>query len=151
MFNVHIQSKQSQRTPVTGTCTGLHLFLCPVQEKNGGGSKGGGGGRLHWRVQGSTSSPTGIGSRWRVFTSTHLPTLFYFYFFCFFFSFDWLCQNPLSRYRVAKWGLSDVGRLLTSQLVTHFFSQHVSDVVVFRNVDVEVVGEVLLLAGRDDG
>ena len=25
-----------------------------------------GGGRLHWRVQGSTSSPTGIGSRRRV-------------------------------------------------------------------------------------
>ena len=31
-----------------------------------GGSKGGRGYRLHWRVQGSTSSPTGIGSRRRV-------------------------------------------------------------------------------------
>ena len=38
--------------------------LSRAQEKNvGGGSKGGGGDRLHWRVQGSTSSPTGIGSR----------------------------------------------------------------------------------------
>ena len=27
----------------------------------------GGGDRLHWRVQGSTSSPTGVGSRRRVF------------------------------------------------------------------------------------
>ena len=32
----------------------------PGQGKKGGGSGvgGGGGGRLHWRVQGSTSSPT---------------------------------------------------------------------------------------------
>ena len=37
VFNVHIQSK-----PVTGTGTGLRLFLCPGQEnKKGGGSKGG--------------------------------------------------------------------------------------------------------------
>ena len=28
---------------------------------------GGGGRRLHWRVQGSTSSPTDVASRWRVF------------------------------------------------------------------------------------
>ena len=35
------------------------------REKKGEGVRGGGG-RLHWRVQGSTSSPTGIGSRRRV-------------------------------------------------------------------------------------
>ena len=37
-------------------------FLCPRQEKRGEGVRGY---RLHWRVQGSTSSPTGIGSRRR--------------------------------------------------------------------------------------
>ena len=42
MFNVHIQSKLLQRTPVMGTGTCLHRFLCPGQEKKrGGGSKGG--------------------------------------------------------------------------------------------------------------
>ena len=52
--------------PVTGTGkpTGLCWLLCPGQEKKGLGVRGGG---LHWRVQGSTSSPTGIGSRWKVF------------------------------------------------------------------------------------
>ena len=33
VFNVHIQSKLLQRTPVTGTGTGLRRFLCPGQEK----------------------------------------------------------------------------------------------------------------------
>ena len=33
MFNVHIQSKLLQHTPVTGTGTGLRRFLCPEQEK----------------------------------------------------------------------------------------------------------------------
>ena len=48
MFNVHIQSMLLQRVPVTGT-----------------GKKGVGvrGDRLHWRVQRSTSSQTGIGSK----------------------------------------------------------------------------------------
>ena len=32
-----------------------------------GGVGGGGGGRLNWRVKGSTSSPTGYGSRRSVF------------------------------------------------------------------------------------
>ena len=40
MFNVHIQSKVLWRTPVTGTGTGLHRFLCPGQGKKGEGSKG---------------------------------------------------------------------------------------------------------------
>ena len=44
VFNVHIQNKLS------GT----------------GKERGGGGNYLHWRVQGSTSSPTGVGSRGRV-------------------------------------------------------------------------------------
>ena len=49
VFNVHIQSKLLLHTSVTGTSTGLHLhrFLC--------------------LVQGSTRSPTGIGSRRRAF------------------------------------------------------------------------------------
>ena len=51
VFNVHIQSKL---VPLSGT-----------RKKEGEGVRGGGG-RLHWRVQGSTSSPTGIGSRRRV-------------------------------------------------------------------------------------
>ena len=63
MFNVQIQSgARMSRAQVP--------FLCPGQEKKGGLSKvggGGGGGRLHWRVQGSRSSPTGIGSRRRVY------------------------------------------------------------------------------------
>ena len=42
------------------TLAANRLFLYPVQEKKGGGSKVGG-------VQGSTSSPTGIGSRQRMF------------------------------------------------------------------------------------
>ena len=42
-----------------GTGTGLRRFICPGQEQNRG--KGVRGDRLHWRVQGSTSSPTGIG------------------------------------------------------------------------------------------
>ena len=56
VFNVHIQSKLLKRTPVTGTGTG--------QDRKK--PKGGGGDCLHWQVQGSTSSPTAIGSRWRV-------------------------------------------------------------------------------------
>ena len=50
----------------------MYRFLCPGQEKKGEWSKGmgrGGGGwgvgrdRLYWWLQGSASSPTGIGSR----------------------------------------------------------------------------------------
>ena len=44
---------------VVHTCHG-HRYLCPGQEKNPGDD-----GVRGW-VQGSTSSPTGIGSRWRV-------------------------------------------------------------------------------------
>ena len=53
VFNVHIRS-----TPVTGTGTGLR-----DRKESGEGVTGD---RLHWRVQGSTSSPTAIGSRRRV-------------------------------------------------------------------------------------
>ena len=49
--------------PVTGTGTGLRWFLCPGQEKKGKGVRGD---RMHWRVQGSMSSPTGISSRRRL-------------------------------------------------------------------------------------
>ena len=51
VFNVHIQSK-----------------LFPGQEK-----KGVKGDRLYWRVQGSTSSPTGLGSRRLLSHSPHCP------------------------------------------------------------------------------
>ena len=34
VFNVHIQSKLLQPTPVMGTGTGLHSFLCPGQVRN---------------------------------------------------------------------------------------------------------------------
>ena len=58
MSKVHIQSKLLSRTPV---------IVSRPQVLSGTGSKkkrGGGGDRLHWQVQRSTNSPTGIGS-WR--------------------------------------------------------------------------------------
>ena len=63
---LHIESKLLQRTPVTGTGTGLRRFLCPGRGNGGKKGEGNKGDSLHWRVQGSTSSPTGIGSRRRV-------------------------------------------------------------------------------------
>ena len=51
MVNVHIQSKPSP------------VLLSGQGKKEGKGVRGD---RLHWRVQGRTSSPTGIGSRRRV-------------------------------------------------------------------------------------
>ena len=36
------------------------------KKKRWEGIRGGGGNCLHWQVQGSTSSPTKVGSRWRV-------------------------------------------------------------------------------------
>ena len=64
VFNVYIQSKLLLHTPVTGTGTGLHRFLCTGQEiKRWEVVRGD---HLHWRVQGSMSSSTGIGSRRRV-------------------------------------------------------------------------------------
>ena len=64
MFNVHIQGKLL----LTHACHVQVLVpLSGTGKKKGvcvGG--GGGGGGLHWRVQGTTSSPTGIGSRRRV-------------------------------------------------------------------------------------
>ena len=36
VFNVHIQSKLLQRTPVMGTGTSLCRFICPGQEKKAG-------------------------------------------------------------------------------------------------------------------
>ena len=50
--------------PVVGTGTSLCRFLCLGQEKKRG--DGVWGDRLHWRVQGSTSSLTRIGSMQRV-------------------------------------------------------------------------------------
>ena len=49
-------------------CHGNRYWPSPVPLSGTGEKKsgGGGGGRLYWRVQGSTSSPTGIGSRRRV-------------------------------------------------------------------------------------
>ena len=64
-FNVHIQSKLLYRMSVTGTGTGLRLFLCPGQEKWWWGV-GGTMECLHWRVQGSTSSPTEFGMSRRI-------------------------------------------------------------------------------------
>ena len=61
VFNVHIQSRLLWRTLVTGTGTDLRR---DKKKKGGGGNKED---RLHWRVQGSTSSPTEVGSRRRVF------------------------------------------------------------------------------------
>ena len=51
-----------------GTGVGLHQFLCPGQEE--GGEEGD---PLHWRVQESTSSPTMVGSRRRVFRKLECP------------------------------------------------------------------------------
>ena len=56
MFNVHIQS--------------LRRFLCPGQEKKGGGVRGN---RLHWRVQGSTSSPVAGGGWLEVLWNLKYP------------------------------------------------------------------------------
>ena len=58
VFNVHIQS-----TPVTGTGTGLRRLSVRDRKESGEGVTRN---RLLWRVQGSTSSPTAIGSRRRV-------------------------------------------------------------------------------------
>ena len=53
---VGLSQKGTSPVPVSGTGKGK-------QKRDGGG----GGGRLHWRVHGSTSSPTVVGSRRRVF------------------------------------------------------------------------------------
>ena len=52
-------------------CARAHVCVCvcslvPLSGTGKQQKRGGGGDRLHWRVQGSTSSPTGVGSRWRV-------------------------------------------------------------------------------------
>ena len=60
------------------TGTSLRQFICPGQQKGGGGSKGD---HLLWRVQGSTSSPTGIGSRRRVRVRVILMCYCYLYLF----------------------------------------------------------------------
>ena len=60
VFKVHIQSKLSQAQILAFTGSSVWDW---GKKEGWGGSKGG---RLHWRVQGNTSSPTGIGSRWTV-------------------------------------------------------------------------------------
>ena len=50
------------------SCCSRRLSRAQGKKKRVEGVMGGGGGdRLHWRVQGSASSPTGVGSRRRVF------------------------------------------------------------------------------------
>ena len=67
-LNYQVRSECLTCTSRTSCCSarlsraqvpGLRRFLCPGQEKKGEGIRGGGGGgRLHWRVQGGTSSLT---------------------------------------------------------------------------------------------
>ena len=70
MYSVN-QSAHSEQTVVAHACHG-HRDQPSLVPLSGTGKKGGGGGSKGGPpallVQGSTSSPTGIGSRWKVFS-----------------------------------------------------------------------------------
>ena len=63
-----VQRAHSEQAVVAHACHGHMYRLSPVPLSGTGKKRGGdgvSGDYLHWQVQGSTSSPTGIGSRQR--------------------------------------------------------------------------------------